>query len=322
MSQSHHTKAHALVVLAQCCYSGWYILGSVALSGGTADPLLFELYRDCLATILMCTFVYIQGHSFRINREDLPRFVFLGFCSFVNVVGTVVALKFVSATKYSILQPSIPVWGTIISAVFGYEWLTTTKTFGIVLAVCGAVLMERQTPTSGDNSTGEAMFGTFLVTAQCVAMACLLVFQQPMVMRYPSATVTLTYYGIGTGFTILAYLSQSQKYSYSDYTFHDDAFSWMALGYVSIFTTLFAYNALAWAVGHLSPGIVTLYCTLQPVGTALLSFILWGRLPSYSEATGGALVALGLLISVKCRQAAPNKSVITFMTPLRSRGEI
>lgn len=274
-----------------------------ALSDG-ADPLWFALLREVTATGLMFGLVLYGKKSFSIEREDYGRFLFLGLCSFVNVVGTVIALGYLSATRYSVMQPSIPVWGCLISASLGYERLTLMKGVGILLAVAGAVLIDAWEASDGDddNSEGDMVIGSVIVVTQCFAMACLTVFQRPMVMKYPTESVTYTYYGIGSLITVLTCIAWFQRFQISELYFDGNAFAWIALAYATIFATLFAYNAISWAVLRLPPGVVTTYSTLQPVGTAILSIIVWGRMITLPEVVGGIIVALGLILTVVGRQ--------------------
>jgi drug/metabolite transporter (DMT)-like permease len=199
------------------------------------------------------------------------------------------------------MQPSIPVWGTLLSAALGYERLTSLRAFGILLAVSGAVLMNALDGGEGGegrDTNGMEFFGTVLIVVQCIAMAFVLVLQKPMVAKYPPSCVTFYYYSFGAVITVLTAITQPQLLNYPEISFHGDRFAWIALGYACVFATLIAYNVYGWALGSLPPGMVTLYCTLQPVGTAILSFFVWGIIPSSIEFAGGSLVALGLLVSV------------------------
>ncbi|CAM9306113.1 unnamed protein product, partial [Ectocarpus fasciculatus] len=294
---SPQTKAHVLLILTQMSYSGWHIVGSQALSDG-ADPLWFALLRECLATVLMFMFVLYGQHSVRIDRQDYARFAFLGVCSFINVVGTVVALGYLSATRYSVMQPSIPIWGSLISCFLGYERVTPMKTFGIFLAVAGAVLIDTWSVGNEDDDSDDPLLGSVLVVVQCLAMACLTVIQRPMVEKYPTSCVTFVYYGIGSFITVLVCVGWVQRFSTTDLYFDGQSFAWIALGYATLFATFFAYNAISWAVLRLPPGVVTAYSTLQPVGTVILSLIVWGRMVTLPEGVGGVLVAFGLIATV------------------------
>lgn len=136
---------HILLIVTQFVFSGWHLLGSLAMRSG-ANPLIFALYRESIATFLMFFYVLLQLKgkldTLRVDRDDVPRFIFVGFCCFVNVVGTVVSLEYVTPDKYAILQPAIPVIATVISCCVKLENFTALKVLGISIASFGAILIE------------------------------------------------------------------------------------------------------------------------------------------------------------------------------------
>ena len=77
---------------------------------------------------------------------------------------------------------------------------------------------------------------------------------------------------------------------------------WLGLGYATIFATLYAYNAYSWAGKRVSPAITTVYNTLQPVGTSILSVVFLHHAVTLPEIIGGLLVMIGLIITVYGRQ--------------------
>ena len=130
----------------------------------------------------------------------------LGLCSFVNVVGAMLALKYISPTMFSIYQPSIPCIATVISIFLKMETLTSLKAVGIVISVGGAIIAEvwKQDGSSGsDAADNSVVVGTVIVTCQVVGMACLVVFSKPVLDKYPPPVVILVYYAISTGYTIV-----------------------------------------------------------------------------------------------------------------------
>eukprot|EP01031_Cornospumella_fuschlensis_P039003 gene39003-47449_t len=112
----------------------------------TASPFVFVLYREIGASILMYALLRYRKQSLAIDRVDYPRFLFLGCCSFVNVVGAALALQYISATRYAIFQPSIPCIATVVSMCIGSDKVNSVKLLGIALAVGGSVLAETWTP--------------------------------------------------------------------------------------------------------------------------------------------------------------------------------
>lgn len=294
---TNQTKAHLLLILTQFCFSGWHIVGSQALNDG-ADPLMFALYRELTASALMLGIIRYEQHLLKVEKADWSRFFFLGACSFTNVVGTIIALGYLSATRYAILQPSIPVWACLISVALGFERLTVFKSIGILLSVGGAVLIETWSEGDSDDDSSNVLLGTIIVIIQCTAMASITVFQKPLLAKYPSPCVTFVYYGIGSILTVLMAIAWCTRFTVYDFYFNGEKTPWIALAYATIFASLFAYNAISWAGARLSPSVVTVYWTLQPVGTVVLSLIVWGRVVTVPEAVGGLLVCLGLITTV------------------------
>lgn len=294
------TAAHAALLTAQLCFSGWHIVGSLAMKDG-ADPFVFVLYRELLAAALMYAYARYCGVDIKIERVDWPRFLILGFFSFVNVVGAMLALKYISATRFAIFQPSIPCFATFISIMVGLERITLLKATGIALAVGGAVITELWHDASDDDEE-DVTLGTIIVTCQVIGMAALMVFVKPMLSKYTPAVVTVTYYSIGGFYTLIITCGMAYSFVPNDFIFHSDLLPWLALAYAATFATLYPYNAFSWAGKRLPPGITTIYCTFQPVGTIILSFIILGVVITLPEGLGAFMVMVGLLVTVYSQQ--------------------
>ena len=114
------------------------------------------------------------------------------------------ALQYISAVRYSVMQPIIPVIATLISVAVGLEHLTPIKCLGILAAVGGAILVETWHAT-GDDDSKNIVVGTILVCVQVTAMASLIVFQKPLLSRYDPTVLTFVYYGVGSGGDIYIY---------------------------------------------------------------------------------------------------------------------
>jgi drug/metabolite transporter (DMT)-like permease len=287
---------HAILISVQLCFSGYHIIGSVAFKKG-ADPLIFALYREILATCLMYGLTVYKGIPVVIEKQDWTRIIYIGFCSFVNVVGTVMALQYISAVQYAMMQPVIPVVATILSVFLKLENLTIIKSFGICCAVGGAILTEAWAKHS-DQEGKNVILGTALVCAQVFCMANIIVFQKPLLNKYDSTVLTFAFYSLGTGFTILICICWATRFSGSDFYFNNSLLPWLALIYVTVFATFYAYNAYSWAGKQVPPAITTVYTTLQPVSTALLSFVILNDIITIPQVVGGLLVIIGLFVTV------------------------
>ena len=297
--QSKQYISHALLLSSQVCFSGWHIVGSLSMKDG-ASPFVFALYRELLASVVMLLIVrFITKHPLFIHPEDRVRFLILGFFSFVNVVGAMLALNYISATRFAIFQPCIPCIATIISIFIGLEPFSFTKAIGICCAVGGAITTEAwKEGSSNDDGEDNVTLGSIIVALQITAMACLVVFVKPVLPKYNSAVTTFFYYSIGTVFTVILFAVVAFTFDATDLYFNGSLLPWLGLAYASMFATVYTYNALAWGGRHLSPSTTTVYSTFQPVGTMILSFIIMGDVVTTPELVGGAMVVLGLRVTV------------------------
>ena len=61
----------------------------------------YTFFRELSASFFMYLIVKQRGLSVVIEKRDYGRICLLGFFSFINVVGTVLALQYISAVRYS-----------------------------------------------------------------------------------------------------------------------------------------------------------------------------------------------------------------------------
>ena len=108
----------------------------------------------------------------------------------------VIALQYISATRYAILQPSIPVIASIMSTIAGYERFNPYKAAGILFAVGGAITVElwsAEEDEDDEHSASDQVLGTLIAVVQCVSMAGLIVGQKAIANTYHSTVTTAVY---------------------------------------------------------------------------------------------------------------------------------
>ena len=144
----------------------------------------------------------------------------------------------------------------------------------------------------------------------CTATASLVGFQKPLLSKYDSQLLCAVYYGAGTCFAVSVYIiivalpsiamiDSIVDFQFSDFYFDGSYVIWGCLGYGCVITTLFVYNAYTYASGLVAPSIVTIYSTILPAWTAIISFFVFNKPLSKAEALGGVMIALGLVLSVR-----------------------
>lgn len=289
-----------VAVSIQLAFSGWHVLGGLALSGSHAvNAFVFALYREAWASLLMVgVLLSVEGteEALKPVREGNTSTALLvlgaGIFSFGNVVGTVVALTMIPSDIYATYQPTIPVFTTIIAVACGYEILTKWISLGVATSVTGAILVE-VFDSAGGGSGG--LLGNCITIGQCVSMAALIVVTKPLLKRYTPLTVTAWYYSVGSLFTLTACVVAQLPLS----DFYWSALEpWGALAYAAVVATLYAYEAYSWLIQFASPTLVAAFSTLQPVFTVLLNYSFLGRPLGAETAVAGIVVVLGLFLTV------------------------
>jgi len=306
-SRPPQALVHFVLVLIQVLFSVWGVIGKKALNAGV-NPLTFAAYREVTGSMcmyLLATRVVGVDRLFAIEKSDIPRMIFLGLCSFCNVVGFVVALYFTSAANAGAMQPSIPIYAMLLSVAIGAEKATLRKVLGGVVTVGGALLLIlEEIRANPDNSadTPNVPLGNVILVGQCAAVGALIVFQRPLLQsgKYNPTQVTAYYYSIGTMLTLMCTLY---------FVCINGLLPWMALTYAALFATFGAYCLLTWCNCWVPASTVSLYMTLQTLSTGLLSVIFLGESVTVLEGVGALTIILGLFLVV-APYGKPDASVV------------
>ena len=296
---------HPALLFVQFNFSLWHVLGKIALNEGI-NGILFAFYREVLSCGFMATLAHYNGGLFPIDRSDYITLFAMGVCCFGNVIGTIVALSYISPFNQAILQPAIPVWTTIISLVLGLEKPTLCKGTGIAFSVSGAILLEYFTSLHNedeDNSVSkkDLIFGNTTLVLQTISMSCLVTIQKYVIHKYPSTRITAWYYMVAmflTGVLVPISTGGGSQLSVYDLELTGKYIPFVALFYAVLFATVFNYNIYGWASKILDPSSILVYSTIQPCFTAVLSIGMLDTTIKYQEILCSGLVISGLLVLV------------------------
>lgn len=310
--------AFFLLCLAQLTFSGYHIVGNYTLSNENA--FIFAMYREVFSSTLMFfLFAFTQrteltmGESWtmmtQVLHTDLKMFLLLGFLSFINVMGSTVGLSLLSPIIFAIMQPLIPCVATTISILANYEPFTWLKLLGVVIAVSGAICVEVWKPKNGNDSDNiqQNYAGIIVCVCQITGCGAYMTFQKSILHLYPSTLITFLYYAIGSCFTVLTVIGYSIIVGGIDeetLALHGRMLSWLAIGYVVFFSTLFAWNAYTYASSYISPSLSTIFMSLQPVFTAILTFFILNVVITYQQLVGSFLVIVGMILTVLAQRGS------------------
>jgi len=173
-----------ILVFTQLSFGGYSVVSKVALTDGV-DPVVFSFLRDAMATpILLVAAWYLEGLP-RPSQSDLHLFILLGLTGiYGNQLFFILGVNYTTSVNASLMQPSIPVFTTLLAAVFKVEILDPRalhgllKILGIVLSVLGAILV---IVLGGDNDGHEApnvILGNICLIINCCSFAIYAILQK------------------------------------------------------------------------------------------------------------------------------------------------
>ncbi len=259
--QSNIFKAHLALLGANVIYGANYIIAK-GLMPDKIGPSAFILVRVIGASILF--WIVKSFIKEKIDKKDFPRLI---FCGLVGVASNQLfffhGLNLTSPVDASILITCVPVLVLILSAFVLKEKITTNKLLGITMGGIGAILLIWYGKNAGGTSS---TLGNVLVFINTCCYAIYLITVKPLMKKYKAITVISWVFLFGFCFVLPIGLKDLMSTNFSSY----DLNTYLAITFVVIFTTFFAYLFNIYALRYVSPSVNGSYIYLQPV----VSFIM------------------------------------------------
>lgn len=151
----------------------------------------------------------------------------------------------------------MPLWAALWSGLFG-RWPTRLEWAGLVVGLSGVVMLSRE----GD------FRGTVVGTVLMVASPILWAFGSVLAsrVRLPKGLMASAAQMLGGGVLLLAFgWARGERMSGAP-----GARAWLALVYLAVFGSLFAYTAYAYLLATTRPAVATSYAYVNPVVAVVL----------------------------------------------------
>jgi drug/metabolite transporter (DMT)-like permease len=241
----------------------------------------------CFALLLAAT-----GRRVLPPRAAAGRAALLGFIALpVNQGLFLTGLSLSSAAHAAILYALTPALVLVGARLFLGERITPPKAAGVAVAFVGVavVLFER-----GLAAETGPLVGDLLVLGAVVAWAAYTILTRPLTREYGAVT--------GTGWAMIAGAAMTLPLGPIRATHLAQlgglsATGWLGVAYLVAITSVVSYLLWSYALKRLEAARVAVFTNLQPVATALLSWLILGERIGLASAVGGTLVILGVTAS-------------------------
>ena len=238
----------------------------------------------------------------KVERKDYIRLFGAGFFSTAfNQICFIKGVSLTSPVDASICTSTLPIWTMIMAAIFLKEPVTGKKAGGVLLGLCGALLLVFF-GSGRAAGTGSNVWGDLLCLLSQISYGVYLVFFQDVIKKYSPVTLMKWKYTFGA--LILLPFSFGSLFSVQWALLPAD--QWAGLAYILLCGTFLSYLIVPIGQKHLRPTVVAMYNYLQPITAAVVA-ILWG-LDSFNMVKLLAVILIfsGVMLVNKSRAAEQN----------------
>ncbi len=259
-----------------------------------APSLAIASVRLGIAALVLAPFAWWRAGAEmrRLGRRELLLCVLSGFLLAMHFWVWITSLEYTSIASSTALVATNPLWVALASAFLLRERPGPAALLGIVLTLCGSALIF-VADAHRDASSAAAMLGNALALVGAMAASGYL-----LVGRALRARVSLTAYiwlAYATAALLLATAALANGVSF----FTLPASAWMAMFALALGPQLLGHTIFNWALRRLSATFVAVAILGEPVGSALLAWLLFGENFSAPQFGGFALLLLGIFVAAR-----------------------
>src|SRR3954462_8230957 len=257
---------------------------------GAADPITIAVLRFAGGAVLLLPLALIKRERWPAQR-DWPAVIGLALLFFVLFpVLFNAALIYTTAARGALAISTTPLITIVVAALLRIEVLTARKSIGLVLAMGGVAVA---LAASLSVSPPGAWRGDALMLAGAACMALYTVWSRPLIRRAGPTSFAVTGMVIGAG--CLGAVCWAAGGLEAVMAFGGP--QWAAALYLAVVCGAGIYYLWSFALGTVSPTIVALTVTVNPITAAIFGALVLGEPIRLSLVVGLLGVAAGIWIA-------------------------
>ncbi|KAL0488439.1 hypothetical protein AKO1_015606 [Acrasis kona] len=330
---------HFLLLVANFAYSCAYVIAKTPLK--VIHPLHYTSIRSLISTILMLLFWIVRDFNFSFeyrkqeqNKErqswvswtmgKIPNSrdaLLLGLSGFflipLNQNLNSAGLVFVDGVVAGAIQPSVVVFTAIISIILGNEAKSGLKFFGMLLSVVGATCMVMIKINQSDSVleleiSRDSIIGTCLFLGNCLCYSIAMNINRYLQDHHNMSSTVVSVWSSIFGCLFSCVLSL-MFYSLTDFT-KCDLYCVLGVFYHGSVASAFPYMINVFAVGLLSPVVMSIYITTIPIFSVIIDYVLYERMISISSILAISTIIAGVfLVGYSKHQESKGKEQIIML---------
>ncbi len=299
---SPRALTYAVLALAIAVVSTASILIRYAQAEG-APSIAIAALRLGFATLVLTPIAWprVRSEWPRLSRGDLWLAFGSGAALAVHFAAWITSLEYTSVASSAALVTTNPVWVGIASVVVLRERVPRAVVVGIVLGLLGSLVVFGSASGAGAAAPAPLLGNGLALVGALAASAYLLIGRRVRTrislltyvwLVYGTAAILLLLANFATGVSLVALSGTALLLTLA-----------LALG-----PQLIGHTAVNWAVRRASATVVALAILGEPIGAAVLAWLLFGENFTASQLVGFAMLLCGIFFAASAPSEPPPAS--------------
>lgn len=254
----------------------------------TVPSAVIAAYRLSFASLILLPFFLRRVRGLRITGRQVGLCALSGFFLSIHFLSWIESLKLTSVASSVVLVTTSPVFASAFAWLALREKLTRRTAVAILICFAGSFIIGRGDFGLGAESfrgdiyalIGAAMAGAYFTTGRVLRRD--LGHIEYAFLTYSASAVMLLAWAFGRGYAMSG--------------FEPVNFLWFFL--LAAGPQVFGHTSLNWALKYLPTSRVTVFVLGEPIGSALLAWLLFREVPGYGVLAGGVLILYGVYIAL------------------------
>ena len=287
----------AMLLATVLLWSLNFTVTKYALSHGF-QPLAYSSIRYGLAAVIFTVFTARREGWVKIGRRDWMMLAVAGLVGvWLNQMGFVYAIKLTTASTTALILGVTPIFAALGAWALGVERLPGRFWFAAAVSFLGVALVAGG---SGSSITGSVV-GDLLAVLTAVTWAAYSLIVAPLMGRHSPYRISAIVLVIGW---VPLVISASHQLATQNWDLSWQVYA--CLVYATIGPLLITNVLWYTAVSRVGASRATLFANIQPFFAALIAVVLLSEPLSWLQVTGGAAIALALVLS-RMQQKTPQE---------------
>ncbi|NWF68173.1 MAG: DMT family transporter [Chloroflexi bacterium] len=255
--------------------------------------LLIAGARLAIATLLLTPFV-LRRHGERLRqltRAEMGLAALSGVFLALHFATWISSLEYTSVLISVVLVTTSPIWAALLERLFLGARLQRAVLIGLAIVIVGGVVVAL--PAGGENVTvgSNPLLGGVLSLLGAVTVAAYLIIGRKVRAEMPLLPYIWLVYGCAAlTLIVILLLLRVPLVGYVP-----ESYLWMLA--LALLPQLVGHTSFNYALRYLPATLVGVISQMEPIGSAIMAFIIFQEFPGILAIGGGALILAGVLIA-------------------------